>query len=399
MKKQTVNQFSLFGGVPVFDSPKPTSGLYRPSEENFFFYAKSMFAARHVTNNGPLVQELEKRLATLHGTKTCVTFCSGFMALQLSVYALALPGRSEVILPSATYRRMAAIVRWAGLEPRFTDIDPQTLGVNAALFRQHISAKTALLLGVHPIVNMSAVEELEALSMESGIPLLIDSVEAAYGKINGRTIGSFGIAEVFSMHASKFINGFEGGYLTTDSIPLHDKLKEMQAFGFKQKDTIVELGCNAKLNEIHAAMSLATLDELEEQIKRNKSIFDLYETTLTDLPLHIFRYSDNEERTWKNIVVRLDEDRWELSRDEILQLLQAENILARPYYTPPLHQVKKEVSFIDLPVTTAVTASTCILPSGAHVSEKDVADIGATLRAIYENRHTLKVAMQSRSKL
>ena len=391
--KQKAEDFAFFGGSKLFDAPKPTSGLYRPSEERFLSYARSLFIAQQLTNNGPLVRELEKRLADLHGTESCVTFCSGFMALLLSIYALALPGRLEVIMPSATYRRMAAIVRWAGLEPRFADIDAHTLGVNAALFKPLISTKTALLLGVHPIVNMSAVEELEALSAESCIPLLFDSVEAAYGTIAGRKIGGFGRAEVFSMHASKFINGFEGGYVTTNNKALGNRLKRMEAFGFQQKDVITELGCNAKLNELHAAMSLACLDELEDQIRYNKAIFKRYKRRLEGLPLHLFKYADDEARTWKNVVVQLEGD-WELTRDELLQLLQAENILARPYYSPPLHITEKKLAPAVLPVTEEITASVCVLPSGAHVSEQDVDAITDTLHFVYEQRQVLKAVMQ-----
>jgi len=393
MAKQHIDDFALFGGKQLFDASKPTSNLYRPAEERFLSYSRSLFSTQQLTNNGPLVRELEKRLADLHGTESCATFCSGFMGLLLSIYALALPGRTEVIMPSATYRRMAAIVRWAGLEPCFTDIDAQTLGVNAELFRPLISTKTALLLGVHPIVNMSAAEELEALSVESGIPLLFDSVEAAFGTIGGKKIGGFGVAEVFSMHASKFINGFEGGYVTTNNKDLRDRLKRMEAFGFQARDVITELGCNAKLNELHAAMGLACLDELEGQVRHNKNICKRYEHGLESLPLHLFKYADNEVRTWKNVVVKLDRE-WELTRDEFLQLLQAENILARPYYSPPLHITENSLTPAYLPVTEAITASACILPSGAHVSEKDVDDIIDILHFIYEHRQILKAAIR-----
>jgi dTDP-4-amino-4,6-dideoxygalactose transaminase len=338
---------------------------------------------------------LEARLAQLHGTEHCVAFCSGFMTLLLSIHALALPNRTEVILPTATYRRMADIIRWAGLKPRFSDIDFETMGVNRKLYEEQITDQTALLLGVHPIVNMSAVTELEELSRDTGIPLLMDSVEAAYGTIGGKRIGSFARAEVFSMHASKFINGFEGGYATTNDAELAAQLKRIQAFGFERRDTITELGCNAKLNELHAAMSLACLDELDAQIEHNKAIFAQYEKELCGLPLSLVRYDDTQKRTWKNIVVRLGEG-WVLTRDEILDLLQAENILARPYYSPPLHTKYAETAMLDFPVTNAVTTVGCILPSGAHVSVDDVTNVAGILRGIFESRHQLKEQITQR---
>lgn len=386
MIKTVVADCALWGGRKMFSTSKPTSGLYRPSEESFFAYVQSIFSTRRLTNNGPLALQLEARLAELHGTEECVVFCSGFMALLLTIYSLALPGRKEVVMPSATYRRMDSIVRWAGLTPRFSDIDERTMGVNAVLFRSCVSEDTALLLGVHPIVNMSDVEELENLSRETGIPLLFDSVEAAYGTINGKPIGSFAQAEVFSMHASKFINGFEGGYVTTNDKSLAEKLKSIRSFGFKGRDQIVQLGCNAKLNELHAAMALSCLDEIDEQIAHNKNIFACYAVGLENLPLTLAHYETQEERTWKNIVVRLHNE-WDLSRDQLLRILQAENILARPYYTPPLHA--QDESAPELRVTDTVTASTCILPSGAHVSEDDVYEITAFLHFVYANRREL----------
>lgn len=390
MPKTTLDDCALWGGAKLFGEPKPTSGLHRPSEDRFFAYAQSIFSSRQLTNNGPLVRQLETRLAAMHGTKRCVTFCSGFMALLITVHTVALPGRSEVVMPSATYRRMADIVRWAGLTPCFTDIDERTMGVDAAQYRQRVTDDTALLLGVHPIVKMSDVTGLEALSCETGVPLIFDSVEAAYGTIGGKTIGSFAQAEVFSMHASKFINGFEGGYVTTDDEDLASKIKRVEAFGFKAQDVISELGCNAKLNEVHAAMSLACLDEIEEQIGHNRNIFDCYEKALKGLPLDLVHYDTSEKRTWKNIVVRL-QDGWVFSRDELLMILQSENILARPYYSPPLHI--KDGVVVSLPVTEAVTASSCVLPSGAHVSETDVADIATFLHFVHAHRKTIKARL------
>ena len=390
MPKLTLDDCAFWGGAKLFTEPKPTSGLHRPSEGRFLAYAQSIFSSRQLTNNGPLVCQLESRLAALHGTTCCVTFCSGFMALLITIRTVALSGKREVVMPSATYRRMADIVQWAGLTPRFADIDERSMGVDAALYRRCLTDATALLLGVHPIVNMSDVTGLEELSRETGIPLIFDSVEAAYGTIAGKAIGSFARAEVFSMHASKFINGFEGGYVTTDDKDLAATIKRVEAFGFKSRDVITELGCNAKLNEVHAAMSLACLDEIEEQIAHNKSIFACYEKALEGLPLRLARYDASEERTWKNIVVRLL-DGWDISRDELLGLLQAENILARPYYSPPLHG--KDGVDVSLPATEAVTASSCVLPSGAHVSEADVAIIAAFLHFIYANKEAIKTCL------
>ena len=385
-KHSSVATFALFGGKPVFTETRSTSNLYRPNLNRFLQYTESIFEHRYLTNNGPLVQQLEKRLAELHGTHFCIAFCSGFMALQLAMHILALPGKTEIIMPSATYRRMADIAAWAGLTPCFTDVSRESMGMTGELTRPHITKRTALILGVHPIVNISAIEELEKLSTETGIPLLIDAVEAAYGTLHGKKIGSFGKAEVFSIHASKFINGFEGGYITTSDEELAERLRVVRAFGFVQKDTIKELGTNAKLNEVHAAIALACLDEIDQQIQHNKAIFEAYETGLNYTGLRLLSYDKTELRTWKNIVVELT-PQWPCSREVTLAVLNAENILARPYYTPPLH---RKIAYYaasnspELSNTDAITAKLMLLPSGAHVSVDDVYEITSCLKKISE---------------
>lgn len=384
MTKKYLSEFALFGGKPVFSEKKSTSGLYRPELSEFLNYTESIFQCRYLTNNGPISQQLERRLAHLHGTQFCIVFCSGFMALQLAMCALSLPGKTEVIMPSPTYRRMADIAAWAGLTPRFTDVSMETLGMTGELTRPHVTERTALILGVHPIVGMSAVDELEKISAETGIPLLIDAVEAAYGSLHGKKIGSFGRAEVFSMHASKFINGFEGGYITTSDEDLAKRLCAMRAFGFVRKDTIQWLGTNAKLNEVHAAMALACLDEMGRQIEHNKAIFEAYHASLNGTGLRLLSYDLTELRTWKNILVELT-PQWPCSREVTLSVLHAENILARPYYTPPLH--KKTVCCANpspfvLPNTDYITENFMLLPSGAHVDVHDVRAIVDCLKTL-----------------
>ena len=387
--RTSISDYALFGGKSLFKAAKPTSGLYCPSKERFFSYAESLFTSRQLTNSGPLVKKLEERLAVMHGVENCITFCSGFMALLLAIQTLALPGRFEIVMPAVTYRRLAAIVEWVGLRPYFVDIGKDTLCAQPEAYKRAISSNTALLLCVHPIVSTAEVSSFENLSHESGIPLLIDSVEAAYGKIGGRCIGSFGEAEVFSMHASKFINGFEGGYITSNNIYLVEKLKSKRAFGFTQRDVISELGHNAKLNELHAAMSLASLDEIDTQIEHNKKIAHIYSDCLNNLPLSIVPYKSDEDRTWKNVVVNIHSE-WSLSRDEILKILNAENILARSYYSPPLYESYNNFSKDEFPNANSVSSSFCVLPSGAHVSENDVLLISSMLHDIYKDRAELK---------
>jgi len=390
-RKKLINDLAILGGKPVFTTVRSTSNLVKPDIDIFLSYAKRSFDKRWLTNNGPLVQELEERLADLHQVQYCVSFCSGFWALVLCSDQLALPGKKEVVMPAMSYRRLADIVAWAKLTPHFCDIDEETLGPSVATVEACITKETALILIAQPIVNICDMEGLAGLAVKYNIPILFDSVEAAYASYKGRMIGSFGNAECFSMHASKLLNSFEGGYMTTNDPNLSETVRKMETFGFYGQDNIEVLGLNAKLNELHAAMALASLDDLSEQIIHNRKHYHVYCDLLEPIKgLEIVRYDEVEKRGYKNILVKLN-DQWPISRKNTLDILHAENMLARPYYFPPLHTKKTDYDTIsgDLPLAEKLTEMYLLLPSGEFVSIEDIRSITSLLSFIQNNGKNL----------
>ncbi len=173
-------ELAVFGGAPVFDSIRSISNLVQPDIKRFLAYSKTFHDAGQYTDHGVVERELERRLAQFHEVKHCISFAGGFWGLVMAMKCLALPGRTEVVMPSLTYRRLADIVAWAGLVPHFCEVDPRTLSITAENATSCINEKTALILGVHPIVNCCDVEGLESLSAQTGIPLLFDAVESVY---------------------------------------------------------------------------------------------------------------------------------------------------------------------------------------------------------------------------
>ena len=385
------DDFALFGGKPLFDSIRSTSNLVRPNFEKFLAYSRLFFDGDRYSNDGRAEQLLDTRLAEFHHTRHCISFCSGFWGMVLAIQCLALKGRSEVVMPSLTYRRLADLVVWAGLTPHFCEVDPARLCITAETARPCISDQTALLLGVHPIVNCCDSEGLETLSAETGIPLVFDAVESVYETLNGRRVGSFGRAECFSMHASKFLNSFEGGYVTTNDDALAQRLYATRSHGLDADGKVVAPGMNARQIEIHAAMALAGLDEVDEQIELNRRRYYRYKMDLASVPgLRLLLFDERERSGYKNIVVELLDD-WPISRDLTLALFHKDNMLCRPYYYPALHQKSTGYSTIrgDLSRTEALAKRFLTLPCGYLVSEQDVTKICAFLQAIHTHGEEL----------
>lgn len=390
-------ELGVFGGPPAFDTIRSISNLVRPDVERFLSWSKVFHDAHQYTDHGAVERELEKRLALFHDVEYCVSFAGGFWGLVLAMKCLALAGKTEVVMPSLTYRRLADIVAWAGLVPHFCEVDPVTLAITAETAARCINENTALILGVHPIVNCCDVEGLERLSEETGIPLLFDAVESVYESVNGRKVGSFGQAECFSMQSSKLFNAFEGGYVTTNDSALAARLRDMRHFGLRDDGTVDAIGIDAKQNEIHASMALAALEDVDAQVERNRRRYQTYKRLLAVVPdVRLLPFDESERCGYKNIVIELL-DGWPVSRERVLAILHAEHLLSRPYYYPPLHQKRTDYRTIagDLSATEQLAQRFLMLPCGHFVDEADVAKIVTLLGFIHTHATEINKRFQT----
>lgn len=346
--------------------PLSTSNLVAPERDVLMRYAR----AAH--DGAPVVAWLETALAAFHGAAHAVAVCNGFWGLVLAVQALAVPGRTDVLMPSLTYRRMADVVAWARLRPRFCEVDPATLAPSAATMRAGLSSEVGLLLAVHPIVGVCDVAGLEAFADEVGLPLLFDSVESVFEHVPGGKVGGFGAAECFSLHASKLLNGCEGGYVTTQDPVLAGRLAAL-------RDGAGPDGMDARLNRLHAAMALAALDGLEDQVARNRVRYDAYRRGLPP-GLRLLPFAEGS--SFKTVVVEVMPG-WPRSRAETLAALNGANVLARAYYHPPLHRKAMRYPHVlaELPVTDGLGERFMLLPCGDHL---DLGDIGVVLELLRE---------------
>jgi dTDP-4-amino-4,6-dideoxygalactose transaminase len=375
LKHHAVHDLAVFGGPALFAEPKSTSNLLQPSLEGYLDYCRTFYDVRLEPGRHPLVPMLERRLAEFHQVDHCVTFCSGMWALVAAISDLALPGRDEVIMPSLTYRRLNDIGAWAHLKPHFCEVDPTSLALSVETVRPCINGNTALILAAHPIVNCCDSAGLAAMAAARGIPIVFDSVESVYESVAEGRIGGFGQAEAFSMHACKLINGFGGGYVVTRDAGLAERLR---AFRDRGRDPLGAPagapGIDTRLNELHAGLALASLDDVDAQVERNRARYVAYVEGLRGLHgIRLLEFDTRHRAGFKNIVVELTEQ-WPLSRADTIRVLNAERILARPYYAPPLH--RKAMSYphvvADLPLTDRLAEAYMNLPCGHHVDVDDI---------------------------
>jgi dTDP-4-amino-4,6-dideoxygalactose transaminase len=397
MMKNSLEDFAAFGGSPVFDSVKTTMNLPRPDKEMFLRELKNSVDQHKITGVGPQLLQLEEKLAEFHETKYCVAFCNCFFAMAITLRELALPGKNEVVVPSLTYRRMSDIIIWAGLTPRFCDVDEHTLGVTAEAAELCVNENTAIILAPHPISNLCDIDGMIALAKRHGLPILFDAVEANGGFYKGKKIGSFGDAESFSLHPSKIINGAEGGYITTDNGQLARSLRQHRNYGMNDTGDVAGPGCNAGLNEMHAALALASFSILDQLIESNKIHHLEYQKSIEGISgLRVVEFPVTDKRNWKSVLVELEDD-WPLTREQTLIVLNQEKIWARAYYSPAQHtSAKKQAGEkeLPLPVTDRMVDRFMLLPFGYTVSIEDIHKIGSVLSAMRDHGDTIKTGFR-----
>ena len=376
---------AINGAHPAFSAPLHVGRPNIGDREKFLQLTGEMFDRRWLSNNGPLVLELERRVADYLGVKHCIAMCNGTIALEIAIRALGMTG--EVIVPSYTFIATAHALHWQGITPVFADIDPVTHNLDPASVRSMITPRTTGIIGVHLWGRAAPVEELQAIADEHGLQLLFDAAHAFGCSHAGQMIGSFGRAEVLSFHATKFFNTFEGGAVVTNDDELAETMRLMRNFGFAGLDNVIHPGTNGKMIEVCAAMGLTNLDYIDTVIDANRRNYHAYCEALAGLPgLSVVAFDESERNNYQYVILEVT-DACPISRDQLVAALHAENVLARKYFWPGCHRMKpyRELfphAGLVLENTEAVADRVIVLPTGTTLSAADVNLVATIIRQV-----------------
>ncbi len=388
--------FALFGAAPVLNRPLPVGQLYFPGWDRYEAAMRNLFERGWYTNHGPLAQQLEARLAERMKVRHVVCVTNATIGLVMACEALGLTGK--VILPSFTFIATAQALSWTRLTPVFCDVDPRTHQITAELIEPLIDAETSAILAVNLWGDACPAAPLQALADRHGIRLFFDSAHAMGCEIGGVPVGNFGDCEVFSFHATKVFSSAEGGCIATNDDALAARLRNIRSSYGAGSTVEVSKTSNGRMSEAQAAIGLMNLEDLDTVLARNGATFAQYSTALALVPgveVHAPRHASKTNHQY--IVCEIDEPTFGLSRDVLLGLLKAENIVARRYFYPGAH---RSIPYVDelpqyveaLPETDRLNARLLQLPSGALVQPTHVAAVCERIAAA--QRHA--VAIQAR---
>lgn len=325
---------------------------------------------------GPQNHQLETDFCQIFGCKHAIAVCSATAGMHITLLALGIGPGDEVITPSQTWVSTINMIVLLGAEPVMVDVDRDTLMVNAAAIEAAITPNTKAIIPVHYAGAPCDLDALRQISQRHGIPLIEDAAHAVGTRYRDQWIGEQGTA-IFSFHAIKNITCAEGGLVATDDDELAARVRRLKFHGLgvdafdrqiqgrSPQAEVVEPGYKYNLSDIHAAIAVVQLRRLPEINARRQALVASYHKALAHLPLQplaLPHYS--HQHAWHLFMVRVDEERCGISRDQLMACLKDMGIGSGLHFRAVHSQkyYRERYPHLCLPNTEWNSARLCTLP-------------------------------------
>jgi dTDP-4-amino-4,6-dideoxygalactose transaminase len=306
-----------------------------PSLDSFIRDLETIWKNEVLTNGGPFHNKLEQELESHLGVPCAMLFNNGTIALLVALKMMDLPPGSEVITTPLTFAATAHAIAWNGLKPVFADVDPDTLTIDPKAVEKAISPQTSAILAVHVYGTVCDTAGLQSVADRHGLKLIYDSAHVFGTTVDGKPIGLFGDASIFSFHATKIFNTFEGGLITTPKASDKEKIYFLRNFGIKNEEEVVEIGINGKMNEMQAAIGLLNLKLVAEERARRAKLRQNYCDRLAKVPgVRLPAPQKNVTNSEQYFPVVIDQEHFGRTRNDVYEELQTKDIFARKYFHP-----------------------------------------------------------------
>lgn len=262
-----------------FEKPILVTRPYLPPLEEFKRGLEEVWSNQWLTNNGPMLQRFQKELSRYLGVPetNLALFNNGTLALELGYYAMGLSG-GEVITTPFTFVATSHALKRIGANPVFADINPETMCLSPDAAEKMITPRTKAIVPVHVYGNVCDVEGFERLGEKYGVKIIYDAAHAfgVFSRVEKKSIGCCGDMSMFSFHPTKLFHSCEGGLLVFKDAKVQEKLFELRNFAIHSETECVDVGSNAKMNELQALMGLECLKKIDELLEYRQKIYDAY---------------------------------------------------------------------------------------------------------------------------
>ncbi len=345
----------------------PITRPYLPDKARYQEYLNQIFKRNWLTNNGPLVNELEMKIKEHQGLQHLIYVSNGTIALQLAIKGLGLEG--EIITTPFSFVATTSSIVWEGCQPVFVDIDEDTLNIDQAKIEGAITDRTSAILATHVYGNPCDIEAIQNIADKHGLKIIYDAAHCFGVKYKNRSIFEYVDISTCSFHAVKLFHTIEGGMVVTKDPDLIKKLARMRIFGFAGPDGYSGLGINAKNSEVHAAMGLCILPDVEKIIQKRQDLCSYYDQKLKNL--NAIRPIWTEKASFTGAYYPVVFEDPELMQ-QCKTALEDAKIYPRRYFYPVLSTALPYVDHHSFPVTEKICERVLCLPLYFDLSREEI---------------------------
>jgi dTDP-4-amino-4,6-dideoxygalactose transaminase len=354
---------------------------FLPPFKEFVKEAARIWDTNILTNNGPLHQELEQKLAEYLGVPYVVLFNNGTIALQTAMQCLRLSG--EVITTPYSFVATAHSIMWNGLRPVFVDVDAISCNLDWRLIEKSITPETSAIVAVHTYGFPCDTDKIQQIADAYNLKVIYDAAHAFGVQHEGRSLLLDGDLSVLSLHATKVFNTFEGGAVICKDVSTRNRLNFLKNFGFIDETRIAAVGTNGKMSEVNAALGLVQLRYIDECLAARKVVTHLYDDLLATSACSLLIEARPDVHNFAYYPVLIDGS--EHLRDEVFNALRADGIYCRRYFYPLLSSlpIYRSLASSMYPVAESIANRVLCLPIYPDLAHHDVVRIShCLLRAL-----------------
>lgn len=356
----------------------PVTKSFLPPIEEYTKLIQGIWDRAHLTNNGPLLLDLQEKIKNYLAAKHFIFLNNGTSALQIAIKGLNLSG--EIITTPFSYVATTSSIVWENCKPVFADIEETTLTIDADKIESLITPKTSAILATHVYGIPCNIEKIDKLARKHNLKIIYDAAHAFGVTYNGQPLTNYGDASTLSFHATKLFHTTEGGAIITNDEEAAHRFSYMRNFGHKGQEDFWGLGINAKNSEFHAAMGLCVLPHVAQIIARRKELSELYDQLLlnNNQPITRPRLRENTGYNFAYYPVVFETEKTLLN---VRDALNAEFIYPRRYFYPSLSALPY-VKKYKVPVSESIAQRVMCLPLYHDLKTEDVQKISGIINKI-----------------
>lgn len=349
---------------------------FLPPKEEYEEYLSGIWKRNWLTNNGPLVNELELKLKEYLKLNHLLYLTNGTIALQIAIKALGLKG--EIITTPFSYVATTSSIVWEGCDPVFVDIDKDTWNINPDLIEASITKNTSAILATHVFGNPCEIDKIELIAQKHNLRVIYDAAHCFGTMYKGKSVFTFGDISTTSFHATKLFHTVEGGAVFTQDSELLKKMVYLRNFGHNGPNEFSGVGINGKNSEFHAAMGLCNFKYIDNILLKRKIASENYDKRLEKLNVHRQNLNKNGSYNYSYYPILFEDEEILLKS---LKSLEASKIFTRRYFYPCLSTLNYVKKF-KTPISEDISKRILCLPLFYDLSKEEIDMIGRILLRI-----------------